>query len=289
MAVILVVVAGCTTATVRRPDGELRVLTEAGKAAYVQGLPVKAAVLYVQAYQRGMLIDESMEAGRSAYNAALCHLAVNQLTEAKRMLREARRLLVADGVAMARVDMAEAEIALRGGNKTEAVDFARRVLAACAGASERCQAAVLLAEIALGDQNRAAALSWYKVARKGGSDGLAPLLAARREGVGARLIQAGVLRGCAGERYLSQAAHLRDGGAHGDMAVALMQAGDAFKAAGLFPEAFSSYQRAVNIFVALDDKASAVDGVVQAEALGNQLDGAVYAEQIRLLRELVGQ
>lgn len=287
LPVVALVSGGCATSSIQRADGELSVLTEAGRAAYAQGAAVKAAELYGHAYQRGLLIDQPIEAGRNAYNAALCYLAMNRSTEAGRMLGEARRLLACDARAMARVELAEAELALHGGNRISAGHLAKRVVAGRSGDPERCQAALLLAEIALANGNAAEALSWYKGARDAGVRGLAPLLAARRDGVGAQLVYLGVLKGSAGELYASQAVYLRDGGAYGEMAVALLNAGDAFRAAGKVCEAFAAYERAVNTFVALGNGAAAAGGVAKAIELGIRLDGAVYDERIRLLRELV--
>lgn len=289
LAVYLAVLMGCSTTSVCRYDGELRALTEAGKAAFEQGGVAKAATLYEQAYRRGMLIDESLEAGRSAYNAALCHLAMHELADATKLLGEARRLLVSDTKAMTQVDMAEAEVEWRGGNRKAAGDLARRVLAGVASAPLRCQAAVLLAEMALVNQDQVGALSWYKVARTTGSDKIVPILAARREGVGAQLIHDGLRNGDEGGQYLLQARYCRDGGAYGDMAVALMKAGNAFKEADRFPEAFAAYERAVNSFVASGDKVSAATAVVQAGVVGSRLDSVVYGNRIRLLRNVVGQ
>jgi hypothetical protein len=289
LAVFLAVWTGCSTTSVRRYDGELRALSEAGKAAYEQGGAAKAATLYEQAYRRGMLIDEPMEAGRSAYNAALCHLSMCALADATKLLGEARRLLISDANAMMQVDMADAELELRRGNRKAAGDLARRVLAGRGSAPLRCQAAVLLAEMALVDQDGVGALSWYKVARATGSDNINPILAARREGVGAQLIHDGIRKGDEGEQYLVQARYCRDGGAYGDMAAALMKAGDAFKAVGRFPEAFAAYERAVNSFVVLGDKVSAANAAVQAGVVVSRLDDMIYGNRIRLLRNVVGQ
>jgi tetratricopeptide (TPR) repeat protein len=107
--------------------------------------------------------------------------------------------------------------------------------------------------------------------------------------VGGRLARGGVLKGSAGGLYASQAVLLREGGAYGEMAEALMNAGDAFVAEGRFADAFGCYERAVNSWVAAGDRASAAGGVAKAVGLGFQLAGTVYEERIRLLRQRVGQ
>lgn len=286
---VVLVGAGCRTHAVGGRDGELKGLVEAGQSAYEQGAPAKAALLYGKAYRRGLLIDQPLEAGRNAYNAALCHLAMGDVRESAAMLGEARRLLGDDAQALVKVDMAEAEAGCLRGDRKVAGELAKRVMAAGAGASERCQAAVLLAEIAQADEEMAAAMSWYKVACGARGKGLAPRLAARRDGVGARLAGGGMLKGSAGALYASQAAFLRDGGAYGEMAVALMKAGDAFTAEGRFVDAFGCYERAVNSWLAAGDKTAASGGVVKAVGLGARLTGEVFEERIRLLRQSVGQ
>jgi tetratricopeptide (TPR) repeat protein len=291
MAAVLTVMlaGGCATSPGRRhADGELKALTEAGLAAYERGQMVKAAAIHGQAYRRGLLVDEWGEAGRNAYNAAMCHMALGEMAEAGRLLGEARRLLVRDEAAMARVELAEAELAVRAGNREVAGGHARRVLEGRAGAPERCQAALLLAETALTAGDREAVLSWFKVVRGAGGKGLAPLLAARREALEARLIEAGWMTGAAGERYLSQAAYLREGGAYGEMAEALMRAGEALKAARQAGDAFDAYERAVNTFTALGDKAGAARGVAGAESAAAMAGGAGYPERVRLLRAAAG-
>jgi tetratricopeptide (TPR) repeat protein len=276
---------GCSTPPVRHHDEELKALSKAGKSAYEQGRSAKAAKCYYDAYQRGLMIDEPLEAGRNAYNAALCHIELNELADAEKLLGEAFRLLDSDRSALIKVELAAAETAFRGGDLKKAENLVNGVISSKkAEIADLGHADILLAEIKLDQGDSAEATLFHKKAQRIDADALGPVLAARREGVLARLVCAGLVDGNAGDVYISQADQLKKCGAYREMAAVLMKAGDDFSHKRRFEDAFLAYERALNGFVALNDKGSASICMAKVLDISQQLDEGLFKDRIRLLR-----
>ncbi len=284
----LLLSAGCVTRHLEPADPDILALSEAGAAAYAAGLPSKAAVLYSQALERGRLLDVPREVARNAYNLGLCRMAAGEWMEARRWLDQARVLLEPDGEELGRVLVACAETATRMGDICEAVTLAERVPLVCKETAVRCQALVLLAEIHAGEAKWDAVRERYVAARRmcKGTE-IPPGLSARQEGLAARLIGAGVLKGDRAACLLRKAELLRKAGSYREMAESLGEAGDAFSASGRKADAFTCYERSAHSLDAGGQRVAADVMVGRMRSLAGDLKDSTYIERLALAERIL--
>jgi tetratricopeptide (TPR) repeat protein len=277
--------AGCGTPRVSTLDPVLRNDAESARAAYDNGMTAKAAELYERAMARARLMDMPDEAGRNAYNLALCQMRMGRPDEALKWLRQARLLLGKPGPAMARILVAEAEAARLLGTSAEAVKLAETVLTSGAEPAEKAQAHLLLAELSVGRGDFDAGRRHYRKASRHAAAGVPPAVGARLEGVAARLIQAGVMDGDAAACLERCANRLKETGDFRRMAESLNGAGAAYAATGRSAQAFELYIRAALSLKAAGEPAQALKSAGQAEALAAQIGDRVSRERAAILIE----
>ncbi len=274
--------SGCATAGRQAADPEIIRLSQAAHAAYAAGLSSKAAALYSQALERSRLADAPGEAARNAYNLGLCRMAAGETAEALRLFQEACVLLEPESPGLDLVLAAGAEAAMRTGDCAAAQVMAGRAVALSHDRTARCQASLVMAEIAAGEGNWSAAKRSYATACAGGDEGMPPSLCARREAIAARLMAGGALQGDVAGALQRQAEYLRTAGLYREMAAALESAGDALRDSGRHEAAFGCYERAARSLHAGGDGKGARRIVAKMAGMAARLDGARFGERLSM-------
>jgi tetratricopeptide (TPR) repeat protein len=277
---------GCGTTRVSTRDVVIRNYADNARAAYESGRTEQAAELYGRAMDRARLIDAPEEAGRNAYNLALCQIAMRQSAEARKWLRQAKLLLGREpGAAMAKIMVAEAEAARLGGQFVEAIALASAALIQGAESPEIVQAELLLAEMSMDQGEADMGKKHYRKAVYRVSKGTAPSVRARLDAVAARLIQAAVMKGDAAVCLERRANWLKASGDYCRMGESLKEAGDAYAATGRPSEAFDLLVRAAVSLKAAGKNVQALNTAEQAVALAEQFGDPMCVERAAILVE----
>lgn len=258
MAAVCVAATGCGTAHVSLLDPDIRGMSEAARSAYNSGQVGRAAELYRSALERARLTDSRGEVARTAYNLALCRLAMGRADDARQLLVQAEALLPGDSEEAARVTMAFAEAAAAMERFDEAAAAVRRITSGKADGETEVQAHLLLAEMARRSGDQAACASECERAASGLAKSANPFLHARSDAIDAWLASKAGRHVEAGRELESQAGWLGRGGRYAAMAGVLAEAAEAFEAGGELVPAADCRLRAVQSMVAQGDKASAV-------------------------------
>jgi tetratricopeptide (TPR) repeat protein len=274
VALAAAVIAGAGCASGRGPtvpvDAVVRELAGSARVAYERGEAARAAELYQRALARARLVDDADESARNAYNLALCRMAEGKPDETRGLLAQARALLPPHGAEIARTWLAEAEAAVSQGLLEDARSLVGRGLEAGADAAGRAQAHLLLARLACGTAEWQIARAELSSARRAMGRSEVPELRARAEGIVARVARANGEAAAAAAALERQAGWFKRAGRFGDMAGALMEAGEGYRTAGLSPQAYVCLMRAAASLKAQDrDKAliAAMTALSVAQAL----------------------
>lgn len=276
-------IAGCGTVTLSTRDAGIRQYADSARAAYERRLPADAAALYAKAYDRARLLDLPEEAGRNAYNVALCRMALGQPADARRLLQQARILLDGTRGETARIDVAEAEAARAEGRANEAALLAGAALERGAAGDDRLQAELLLGELSADKGEGAAARRHYRQAT-GRVTGTTPaVLRARMEGLGARLVGMAAVKGDEAFFLERKAGWQRAAGQYGPMAESLDQAAAAHRKAGRPERAFECWARAAQSLAAGGNRELARQAAERAAQLTRELGDPSYAARMAIL------
>lgn len=286
---VAVLLSGCWSPRPSTLDPEIKAFSEGGHAAFSRGEVERAGSLYGKALQRARLTDSRDEVARNTYNLALCRIVEGKVSEARSLLSQARVLFPDRGVEIARVLLAEAEVARLEGDASESAQLAGQAVECGADREGRAQASVLRGEAALAAGQSQAALIHYRAA---GSlvTGLTPaVIRARLKGLESRLIQAQLVKGDVAGVEVARAGWLRKAGQFSEMAEALDAASEAFEHDGKLTEAFDCRIRAAQSLLAAGRREAAKQAVERAGVLAaktaNAGHKALVAGVVRDLKE----
>ncbi|MEI6148545.1 MAG: hypothetical protein WCS01_05575 [bacterium] len=279
---------GCGTPRVSTLDPVIRNYADNARAAYHGGQPDKAAEWYGRAMERARLMDAPEEAGRNAYNLALCRLAMGEPEEAHKLLRQAELLLDKPGPVMARVLVADAEAARLSGQRATAIKQAESALSHSAERDEIAQAELLMAEV-YGDQGDfKAGKGHYLKALRQVSSRTAPLVRARLEAEAVHLIQSGSMDGDVAACLARRADWLKAAGDYRHMAESLKAAGEAYASTDRPEQAFPVLIRASLSLKAAGEGAQALKAAEQAARIARQLGDQDRVDRATILMEGLG-
>ena len=245
---------------------------EAANAAYQRGEVERADGLYGRALQRARLSDNREEIFRNAYNLALCRIVEGKLADAKGLLAQARALMGGRGDDVARVLLAEAEVARLSGALAESDQLAGQAVDCGADREGRIHASLLKGEAAFASGNLQGALSHYRVARFRATRQSPALIQARLSGLEAQLIQMKLIEGDVAGAQLERAEWLRKAGQFKDMAEALNAAATDFERDGKYAEAFDCRIRAALSLLAAGHRDAAKQAAMCAAELAGKTD-----------------
>ena len=277
---------GCGTVRVSTLDPVIRNYADNARVAYEGGRPEKAAELYARAMERASLIDAPEEAGRNAYNLALCHISMGQPIEAQKWLQQAKLSFGGKpGTSLAKVMVAEAEVARLGGRPEEAVTQAQAALSLGAAPAEKAQAELLLAEMALQQGDMTASEKHYRKALYRVSKETNPSVRARLEAVAAKLIQSSAMKGDAAACLERRANWLKAAGDYSQMGLSLREAGAAYAASGRSAVAFELLARATVSLKSAGQSMQALNSAQQAAKLAQELNDPSHVERAAILLE----
>ncbi len=272
--VLAALLVGCATGRVDKPavDAEIREMAGSARAAYDRGEISRASELYGRALARARRVDDVFEASRNAYNLALCMAALDRTAEARGLLAQARVALPAKGEAVARIWLAEAEVARRDGGTNDVRVLAQRALEAGPDRVGRVQARLLLAGLACEEGACPAARGLLKEARQDIDLRSDPVLLAQAAAIAVRLaIADGDVEAAAAGRE-EQAVWLRQAGRYREMAETLLAAGTDYRRAGEPRKAYLCLLRAAASFQGMGAKDQAVKAAAGAVAVARELN-----------------
>lgn len=285
----VVLLAGCGTPRVSTLDPVIRSYADSARVAYERGMPGKAGELYGLAMERARLVSAPQEAGRSAYNLALCRMAEGRPAEARTLLRQARLTLGHTGPEAARTYVAEAEAAHLEGDTAATAALALMALDGHPDRDGKLQACLTLAELAAGTNDLETAAGFYRRAAAKESNGTPPLLRARLEGLAVRLIRGGMMEGDAALRLDRRAEWLRAAGQYREMALSLRDAGDAFAVSERPGPAFDRFVRAAQSLSTAGARDLARECARRAKDVAERLPDPACVAQAGVLWEAVSQ
>jgi len=259
------------------------------RLAYDRGQMPQAVLLFDQALQRAEIRDDPADIGQAAYNLGVSLADDGQLDRAARVMALARRELARAGQRTTDVMLVQAKVAYRRGAAAtaEAESLAGEVAASPdATPVEACQAAILLGEIALDRGDRGAALNRMLDASKALSaiaDAKASPPASTQSalsGLEGRIHLAGGDVAKAAATFDRQAAQAGSAGMYGEMAGALVAAGDAYARSGDAAAAADRLYRGARSQIAQGHRA---EGIESARKAANHAGQTELAAHIRAL------
>jgi tetratricopeptide (TPR) repeat protein len=266
-------------------DPEIRNFADNARGAHERGSYEQAAILYRKALTRAKLMGLSGEAGRIAYNLAVCQLALGRPAEAQKLLREARMLLSGRTEGMARMYVAEAEAAHMQGELSNAVILVSAALDCGPKSGDTLQAELLLGEVRMEQGNLPESKTHYRRAIRLVADDTVPMVHARIDRLGALLIQAQVIEGDAAEAWERRAGWLRTAGQYRQMAESLIQAGSMFDRTGRSGQAFECWARAAQSLDSMGEHVLAGEAVQRAVDLSRRIGDPLHVERARILSD----
>ena len=256
-AAAMTVVSGCSTPKSGSLDPEIKLFAMSAETAYQRGEVERADELYGKALQRARLSDSQAEIVRSAYNLALCRMALGKLGEARVLLGEAQALGGEKGAVAARILLAESEVARLSGVLAESGQLARQAMAAGVDQEGRVQASLLQGEAAVGAGQMQDAWECYRLAKSGVTERTPAMIRARLDGLAVPLIRAQLLTGDVSVCHLSRAEWLKKAGQFEEMVSALEAASREFEVGGKWGNAFDCRIRAAQSLLAAGKRDSA--------------------------------
>lgn len=264
-----------------------RVITS-GHAAFQRGDLSRAAELYENGLVRAQVMDRPAEIGASAYNLALCRVALGDLEQGRELLREARMELRRAGESGVDTLIAEAEVERRLGDNDAAWNLTDEVLASLRGIRARewrIQTHALRALIALDRDDHSVAEEELSIA-DGDVQRTTPLRLRARiaEGRGELFLARGEVLPAA-KQFDSEAMFYRDEGRYTDMVRALVRAGAAYQAGSDHWMAADRYHRAARHYAAHDRTVEALRTLERALPSLEEIDDPLLARRVALLFE----
>ncbi len=226
-----------------------RMMTSA-HAAFARGDIGRAAELYERAWTRARLADRPVAIGASAYNLALCRIALGETTAVPELLAEAVLELQRAGEATFDVRLVQAEHRRATGDAEGAWAITEDLLDDGPPRAMRVQTLALRALLALEmDEVEAAREEWQQAERQGRRV-RDERLAARLAEIEGYLAQAEDEVDVAAAAFDREALHYRNIGRYADMARALARAADAWMVAGEPDKMLDRSYRAARHFAA---------------------------------------
>lgn len=255
---LALLLAGCggprsaTGPAVKRDAYYHRMITS-GHAAFERGDIGRAAELYENAWVRARMMDRPAEIGASAYNLALCRIALGNMESGRDLLREARAELRRAGESGVDTLIAEAEVERRLGDQEAAWTLTDEVLEALdrlRARAFRVQTHSLRVLIALDRGDPETATKELALAEREVRRDTAPRLNARlAESRGRlRLAEGRVLQ--AAQAFDEETLFYRDEGRYPDMARAMVRAAAAYQEGGDVWMAVDRFYRAARHYAA---------------------------------------
>lgn len=283
---LLMGVTGCGTpkpAAASAGDAQIAASAKAAQVAYASGGFHRAARYYERALARARALDDGMETGRNAYNAAACWLRAGDPAAALPLLVEAEREFALHGLGIDPVLVLRAEAQAALGRGTEAVAIASNALAAARSDAAQVDALLLQFDLAMGRGDRAGAASLVKAARRRADNLKSAGVESRVAAAEGRLLVTGGDPAGAAARFDVAAAGCREAGDLRGLAGNLRAAGEAFAAAKRDAEAADRLYRAARSFFGQNDNVAALQCVERAMKAAETTGDAAAREQIAAL------
>ncbi len=237
------------------------------REAFASGYTARAEILYRQALNRAMAVDNDLEVGNNAYNLAQCHILLGRYGEAREDLFMAEQALSRAGESTVEVILTDARAAHALGQFKEAEQRLDQLREDEQPANIKVQSYILRAQIAIDKGLADHAEGHLRQARGYLGDKPTPALAASFEDARARLFELKQEPLEAGRAYDRRAYWLKSAGSYRDMAGALHEAGLAFAEAGSVEMAIDRLYRSARSYMAQDDQIRALKVIEQAVAL----------------------
>ncbi len=258
-ALLLTACGGPRSATgpaVKRDAYYHRMITS-GHAAFERGDIGRAAELYENAWVRSQIMDRPAEIGASAYNLALCRVALGDLESGRNLLREARVELRRAGESGVDTLIAEAEVERRLDNREAAwvlTDDVLEALDRLRARALRMQTHSLRALIALERGDHEAAAKERALAEREAPRDAPPRLRARLAEVRGHVLLAEEYPLLAAKAFDEETLFYRDAGRYPDMVRAMQRAAAMYQKGGDHWPAADRFYRAARHYAA-DGKA----------------------------------
>jgi len=287
------ILSGCASSKPRTsapPDPELSRLSSLARASFDKGSALDARRLYEQALTRALATDRSLEIGVASYNLAVCLFAAGDYEAARRHVRVARQELTAAGHDAADTWLLEARLARREGEIEEVRGLAEQGLAALGKRkAPELRAGLLLLRAAVAcDAGDALAARIDLTAARNLARHPASALAAEFAEIEGRILLIEGQPILAAREFDREASLLQESGIYGDMALALVRAGQSYYEAQDWGAACDRYFRAARSLYGQGNPIGALkiceESITCAENLGDDLSiqrGLLLFEEIR--------
>ena len=257
-----------------RDDAYYQRMITSGHGAFQRGDIGRAAELYENAFIRAQIMDRPAEVGSSAYNLALCRIALGDLEEGRDLLRAARIELRRAGESGVDTLIAEAEVTRKLGDVDAAwqlTDEAVQALEGVRARAVRLQVHSLRALMALEQNQPEKATEELTLAERHIRRDTALRLLARLAEVNGRLLLAGGETRLAAQEFDLETMYYRNEARFSDMARAMSRAASAYQEAGDHAVAVDRYYRAARHYAA---DGSPVEALRLVEKALPSLEGA---------------
>ena len=273
-----------------RPDPYYQRMITSGHAAFERGDIGRAAELYENAWTRAQVMDRPVAIAASAYNLALCRIALGDLYEGRALLQTSQHASQQAGRDDSDARIAEAEVTRRMGDSKTAWDLTDSLLAVLEGRrarSQRVQLHTVRALIALEEDDVSTAQEEWEQAENDLRRDTPARLQARAAEVQGRIRQArGELLNAAGA-FDRETELYRNAGRFPDMARAMIRAADAYHSAGQDVDAVNRYYRAARHFAAEDQPVEALRQIEKSLPLLEQINDPALEKRVgRLVEQL---
>lgn len=272
---------------VRRDAYYHRMITS-GQNAFLRGDISRAAELYENALSRAQIMDRPAAIGASAYNLALCRIALGEWVAGRDLLREARIELRRAGESGVDTLIAEAEVAHQMGDVEAArtlSDEAAQALEGLRAHEMRMQLHSLRALMALERADAEAATEELALAERQKRRDTPLRLLARLEEVRGRRLLADEEPRLAAQAFDLETMYYRNEGRFSDMARAMTRAADAYRDANEHAFAADRYYRVARHYAADGQPVAGLRFVERALRSLEEIDDAELARRVALLFE----
>ena len=249
------------TATSPVGDTQVRDRLEAGYTAWANQSVPEAARNFDKALQRAMVINSPSDIAQSAYNLAICHLALGDYSKSELLLLEAEDAYLREGDVPADVYILEVRLALVQGNYEKAVGVIDKLeLDEKPSLKVSFQVLLLKAQMALQQGHVEDCEAVLEEAAKFSlSD--APLLTAQYLVLHADVLKQKEMYSDAAATYKQAAEKFKTAGDYRSMAEALQQAGNLALSAGDDTMAVECLYQSARSFYAQGDKPMALESL----------------------------
>ena len=276
-----------TRPAVQRDAYYHRMITS-GHGAFQRGDISRAAELYENALVRAQIMDRPEAIGSSAYNLALCRIALGDLKEGRDLLRKARVELRRAGESGLDTLLAEAEVTRRLGEAEAAWTLTDEAVVALEGIRarhERIQVHSLRALLALDRDDVENATDELALAERQVRRDTPFRLQARLAEVRGRLHWAGDDPVLAAQEFDQEAMHYRNEGRFQDMARAMTRAAAAYDKADDQGLAADRFYRSARHYAAAGDPVEALKLVERALPSLEQAEDPALEQRVAALFE----